>query len=235
MKKILHLAHTRGYANYGWLDTYYTFSFARYFNPERIQFGMLRVLNDDTVAPGMGFAPHPHDNMEIITVPLKGALAHKDSTGHQSVIRKNEVQIMSAGSGITHSEFNYSKEEEVNLLQLWILPEKRNISPRYEQRMFSPDERINKIQTVVSPEGNGALWINQQAWLSLTYFEKDFHYTYAMHRPSSGLYVFVIEGEVDVVSETLSSRDGIGIWETDNVHLAAMRPSELLLIEVPMR
>ncbi|MCS6833318.1 MAG: pirin family protein, partial [Flammeovirgaceae bacterium] len=220
--------------NYGWLDTYYTFSFARYFNPERIQFGMLRVLNDDTVAPGMGFGTHPHDNMEIITVPLKGALAHKDSTGHQSVIRKNEVQIMSAGTGITHSEFNHSKEEEVNLLQLWILPEKRNIPPRYEQKTFSPEQRINKIQTIVSPEGNGALWINQQAWLSLTYFEKDFQHAYTVHRPSNGLYVFVIEGEVEIAHERLRRRDGIGIWETDKVQFLAHRPSELLLVEVPM-
>jgi hypothetical protein len=234
MKKVIHLANTRGHANHGWLDSFHTFSFSRYFNPERVQFGLLRVLNDDIVSPGMGFGTHPHDNMEIISIPLKGDLAHKDSTGRQEVIRKDDVQIMSAGSGLTHSEFNHSKTSEVNFLQLWIYPKERDIKPRYEQKTFLPESRVNQIQTVVSPKGEDALWINQDAWISLGKFNKDFSISYNLHNSTNGLYVFVIEGDVSIQGENLSRRDGIGLWQVERIDFTAISATELLLIEVPM-
>lgn len=235
MKKVIHLSHTRGHANYGWLNSFHTFSFSNYFNPERMQFGLLRVLNDDVVSPNMGFGTHPHNNMEIISIPLKGDLAHKDSTGREEVIRKNDVQIMSAGSGITHSEFNHSKTSEVNFLQLWIYPKEKNIKPRYEQKTFLPENRVNQIQTVVSPQGGDALWINQNAWISLAKFDKNFFTSYSLHQPNNGLYVFIIEGDVNVQGENLSKRDGIGLWEIDKITFTANSEAEILMIEVPMQ
>ncbi|PTX21172.1 hypothetical protein C8N40_102145 [Pontibacter mucosus] len=235
-KKVIHRAHTRGHANHGWLNSHHTFSFASYYNPERMSFGLLRVLNDDVVAPGMGFGTHPHDNMEIISIPLKGSLAHRDSTGTQEVIRTNEVQIMSAGSGITHSEYNGSGTEPVNFLQIWVFPKKRDIQPSYGQKAFEPKDRQNRLQTVVSPEEQGdALWINQDAWFSLGSLKEGFSDVYTFHKEGNGLYAFVLEGEVEIDGEKLGKRDGMGISEATTVEIKAAADAELLLMEVPMR
>ncbi|OKL39678.1 pirin family protein [Pontibacter flavimaris] len=235
-KKIIHRANTRGHANHGWLDSHHTFSFASYYDPERLGFGLLRVLNDDVVAPGMGFGTHPHDNMEIISIPLKGSLAHRDSTGTQEVIQTNEVQIMSAGSGLTHSEFNGSKTEPVNFLQIWVFPKERDIQPRYGQKSFKPEDRVNKLQTVVSPEKDGeALWINQDAWFTLGTLRNGFSEQYALHQPGNGLYAFVLDGEVEIDGEKLGRRDGMGISRTDKVQINSSGDAELLLMEIPMK
>ncbi|MFD2247059.1 pirin family protein [Pontibacter ruber] len=235
-KNIVHRAATRGHANHGWLDSYHTFSFARYYNPERIGFGLLRVLNDDVVAPGMGFGAHPHDNMEIVSIPLSGALEHQDSTGNKEVIRSNDVQIMSAGSGLTHSEYNHSKTDKVNFLQIWVFPKEQNIKPRYEQKTFKPEERVNKLQTVVSPEQNdGAIWINQDAWFTFGTLKAGFSETYKLHKTGNGVYAFVINGEVEVDGEKLGKRDGLGIADTESITIKTSADAELLLMEVPMQ
>ncbi|GAB3819939.1 pirin family protein [Pontibacter rugosus] len=235
-KTIIHRADTRGHANHGWLDTHHTFSFSRYHNPERMNFGLLRVLNDDVVAGGMGFGAHPHDNMEIVSIPLSGSLAHQDSTGTKEVIRTNEVQIMSAGSGLTHSEFNGSQTDAVNFLQIWVFPKEQNIQPRYEQKAFDPEERVNKLQTVVSPDKDGkAVWINQDAWFTLGNLQSGFTENYTLHKSGNGVYAFVLEGEVVIEGETLGKRDGMGISETDSISIKASAAAELLLIEVPMK
>lgn len=235
MKTVLHKATTRGHANHGWLDSYHTFSFAGYYDPTRIHFGALRVLNDDVVKGGAGFGQHPHDNMEIISIPLRGALAHSDSTGGHGIIQSGEVQIMSAGSGIAHSERNASKTEDVNFLQIWVFPKERNIQPRYDQKLFLATDRLNKFQTIVSPEkNNNALWINQDAWFSLGKFEKGKTAEYAINKPGNGLYAFVIDGDVTINGQTLNKRDGLGVWDTTMVQIIADNDAELLLIEVPM-
>ncbi len=234
MKKTIHRAESRGHADHGWLNAHHSFSFANYYNPERIRFGTLRVLNDDIVQPGEGFGTHPHDNMEIVTIPLRGELAHKDSTGNKEVIRPNEVQIMSAGSGLTHSEFNNSKTEEINLLQIWVFPKERNIKPRYDQKVFNPEERINKIKTVVSPSDKDALWINQNAYFSITSLEKEKAVNYEIKSKGNGLYVFLIEGKIEIAGETLGKRDAIGLEDLKDIEIKAAEKSEVLLIEVPM-
>ncbi|MDX5481932.1 MAG: pirin family protein [Hymenobacteraceae bacterium] len=235
-KKVLHKANTRGHANHGWLNSYHTFSFARYYNPERMGFGLLRVLNDDVVAPGMGFGAHPHDNMEIISIPLSGALEHQDSTGNRKVIRTNDVQIMSAGFGLTHSEYNHSKEEQVNFLQIWVFPKLKDIEPRYEQKTFKPEDRQNKLQTVVSPEkDNGAIWINQDAWFTLGTLKEGFSEEYKLHKEGNGVYAFVIEGDVEIDGEKLNKRDGLGISETGSFSIKASSDAELLLMEIPIK
>ena len=234
-KKIIHKANTRGHANHGWLDSHHTFSFARYYNPERMNFGLLRVLNDDVVAPGMGFGAHPHDNMEIISIPLSGELAHQDSTGNKKVIQTNDVQIMSAGSGLTHSEFNNSKTDKVNFLQIWVFPKEQNITPRYEQKTFKPEDRQNKLQLVVSPEKDAeSIWINQDAWFTLGSLKAGFAEDYKLHKNGNGVYAFVLEGEVEIDGEKLSKRDGMGISDTENVSIKASSDAELLLMEIPM-
>ncbi len=187
MKKTIHRADTRGHADHGWLNAHHSFSFANYYNPERIRFGTLRVLNDDIVQPGEGFGTHPHDNMEIVTIPLKGELAHKDNTGNKEVIRPGEVQIMSAGSGLTHSEFNNSKTDEINLLQIWVFPKEKNIKPRYGQKVFKPEDRKNKIKTVVSPKDSDALWITQDSYFSLASLDKDKKVSYEIKTKGNGL------------------------------------------------
>jgi len=235
-KKVIDKADTRGHANHGWLDSHHTFSFARYHNPQRMGFGLLRVINDDVVAPGMGFGAHAHDNMEIISIPLSGALEHQDSTGNKKVIYTNDVQIMSAGSGLKHSEYNHSKTEKVNFLQIWVLPKEENITPRYEQKTFNPEDRQNQLQTVVSPEKDGEnIWINQDAWFSLGSLKSGFSEAYKMHKPGNGVYAFVLEGDVEIDGEKLSKRDGIGISETDTVSIKATSDAEILLMEVPMQ
>ncbi|WP_242927499.1 pirin family protein [Pontibacter vulgaris] len=235
-KNIIHKADTRGHAYHGWLDSHHTFSFARYYNPERMGFGLLRVLNDDIVAPGMGFGAHPHDNMEIVSIPLAGALEHKDSTGTSKVINTGDVQIMSAGSGLTHSEYNHSKTEQVNFLQIWVLPKEHDITPRYEQKTFEVADRKNKLQTVVSPEKtDGAIWINQDAWFSLANLDAGKELTYTLHKQGQGVYVFVLEGAVEVNGENLSRRDGMGITDAESLNIKAIADAQVLLMEVPMR
>jgi quercetin 2,3-dioxygenase len=235
MKKTIHTANSRGLANHGWLLSRHTFSFAGYYNPERIRFGLLRVINDDIVQPGMGFGTHPHDNMEIVSIPLKGELAHRDSEGHEKVIYTNDVQIMSAGSGLTHSEYNHSNDDEVNFLQIWVFPKKRDIKPRYDQNTFNPEKRINKIQTVVSPEKNdGALWINQEAYFSLSKMEAGKELEYRIQNKGNGIYVFVIEGSIEIAGEKLGKRDAIGLEDLENVRIKAISDSDILLINVPM-
>ncbi len=211
MNKIIHKADSRGYADHGWLQSFHSFSFANYHNPEKVRFGLLRVLNDDIVAPGMGFGTHPHDNMEIVTIPLKGELAHQDSTGNKEVIKAGEVQIMSAGSGLTHSEFNNSKKEFVNLFQIWVFPKEKNITPRYDQKIFDPEERKNKFQIVVSPdEKDGALWINQDAYFTLGNFDEGNSVKYEIKKNGNGVYIMITEGSAEIDGEVLSRRDAIG-------------------------
>lgn len=236
MKTIVHRAETRGMADHGWLKSYHTFSFASYYNPERMNFGLLRVLNDDTVAAGMGFGKHPHDNMEIVSIPLKGSLEHQDSMGNKMVIGLNEVQIMSAGSGVRHSEYNHSKTEEVKFLQIWVFPKERNIEPRYEQKVFSPEDRKNKFKTVVSPyKEDGSLWINQDAYFVLGDLDGGKALTYTLNDKSHGVYLFVLEGSVEAGGEKLNRRDAIGISETESFEVKASENAEVLLIEVPMK
>jgi len=235
MKSIFHKSEERGHANHGWLDSYHSFSFAGYYNQTRIHFGALRVLNDDTVAPGYGFGKHPHDNMEIVSIPLSGDLHHQDSTGRDRIIRQGDVQIMSAGTGITHSEKNASTEKEVKFLQIWIFPKEKNIEPRYDQKSFPSEQRINKWQTVVAPNDQEAVWINQDAWFSLGDFTADSSIDYATHKPGNGVYAFVIRGKIDLNGNILNTRDAMGVWETDVLNIKAMGPSEILLIEVPMQ
>lgn len=235
MKKTIHRADSRGYADHGWLKSYHTFSFANYYNPERTRFGVLRVLNDDIVEPGMGFGTHPHDNMEIITIPIKGELAHKDSTGNKEIIKENEVQIMSAGSGLTHSEFNNSKTDKVNLLQIWLFPKEKNIKPRYAQKVFSPDEMKNTFKTVVSPDKNtGGLWINQDAEFLLASIDKGKSLKHNVKFSGNGIYLFVIEGSIEVLDEKLSNRDAIGLEGIEQFEIKADEDSKVLVIDLPM-
>lgn len=236
MNLIFHRADTRGHAHHGWLDSYHTFSFAGYYNPERMHFGALRVLNDDTVTGGMGFGAHPHDNMEIISIPTRGELEHRDSMGHVQVIRPGDIQAMSAGTGITHSEKNKNHDQPVMFFQIWIFPNKKNVEPRYDQKHFSDEEKNNKLLTVVSPLGtqDGGVQIYQDAWFSLGRLSKNFTTTYLLHKKENGVYAFVIEGEVTINDQKLSRRDGLGITETDQIKIVAESQAELLLMEVPI-
>jgi redox-sensitive bicupin YhaK (pirin superfamily) len=234
MKKIIHKAASRGYADHGWLRSYHTFSFASYQNSERMNFGMLRVLNDDVVQPEMGFGTHPHRNMEIISIPISGALSHTDSIGNKRSIEVGEVQVMSAGTGLKHSEFNDSKINAVNFLQLWIIPEIENITPYYNQKIFEALERKNKFQVLVSPKDKqvvGSLPINQQGYISMIDLDKGFETTYDL---KNGAYFFLIEGEVLVEDENLEKRDAIGVVEKKKVNIKANKASKLLVIDVPM-
>jgi redox-sensitive bicupin YhaK (pirin superfamily) len=236
VRKTIHRANSRGYADHSWLKTYHTFSFANYYDPSRVRFGLLRVLNDDIIEPGMGFGTHPHDNMEIVTIPLSGALEHKDSTGGGGIIYTGDVQVMSAGSGLTHSEFNPSDTEPVNLLQIWIFPKERDIKPRYDQRTFDPKDRINKINTVVSPlKNNGSLYLNQDAYFSLVKLDKNKEVEYEMNTTGNGLYIFVIDGHIKTSDEELNKRDGIGLENLETTYIKAIENSEILFIEVPMK
>jgi redox-sensitive bicupin YhaK (pirin superfamily) len=235
MKTVIHKSNTRGHANHGWLDTHHTFSFAHYYNPERVHFGALRVLNDDFVDGGMGFGTHPHDNMEIISIPISGDLEHRDSMGNVAVIKQNDVQIMSAGTGIYHSEYNKSGTNKVNFLQIWVFPKLENIAPRYDQLTFKPEDRVNKLQQIVSPsKEDEGVWINQDAWFHLGNLKKDFATNYSIKQTGNGVYAFVIDGDVVINEQPLSKRDGMGIWETDVLNIQATSNAELLLMEVPM-
>ena len=234
MKTVVHKSDSRGYANHGWLKSRHTFSFANYHNPERVHFGALRVLNDDEVAEGMGFGTHPHENMEIVSIPLQGDLEHKDSTGRHKVIRQGDVQIMSAGSGISHSEYNHNKDEEVHFLQIWVFPKEKNIEPRYEQKTYEVEDRMNKFQTVVSPEGGDALWINQDAFFSLANLDAGTKLNYDVKKPGNGVYFFVLNGDMEVAGEALTTRDAVGVSEADSFEVKAKSYAEVLAIEVPM-
>ena len=235
MQKVIHRAETRGHFNHGWLNTYHSFSFAEYYNPDRIQFGMLRVLNDDIVKPGMGFGTHPHNNMEIITIPLEGQLEHRDSMGNGSVIEAGEVQVMTAGSGITHSEFNPSSDEEVNLLQIWVFPRERNLTPRYDQKRFDTSKMKNQLMMVVTPDGdNGSLFIHQDAWFSLAEVEEGKELNYQLHNDKHGIYLFVIDGELEVGEDALKSRDGIGIYDVSEISVKSKRSTKFIVMEIPM-
>lgn len=233
MKTVIHKADSRGAADHGWLKAKHTFSFANYYDPSRIHFGVLRVLNDDWVAPTMGFGMHPHDNMEIITIPLEGALRHRDSMGNEGVIEKNEVQVMSAGTGVYHSEHNASSERPVSLLQIWVMPNAKNVEPRYMQKRFDAADRQNQWQTIVSPDKSG-LWIHQDTWFSLGDFSKENTITYTLNKASNGVYLFVIDGSIEVGGETLSKRDGMGINDVNEVTIKAFSDAQVLLMEVPM-
>jgi redox-sensitive bicupin YhaK (pirin superfamily) len=236
MKKTVHRSDTRGLADHGWLKSRHTFSFAGYHNAERQHFGVLRVLNDDIVQGGQGFGTHGHDNMEIISIPLRGSLAHKDSTGRSEIIRTGDVQIMSAGTGIRHSEFNPSPNEQVNFLQIWIFPKTRDIDPRYEQKSFDPAVFKNRLQEVVSPlEREEAVWINQDAHLFIGHLDPGTEINYDLQLETNGLYLFVLEGDVEVAGETLGRRDAIGIEDTDAVTIKAATDAQVLLIDVPMQ
>lgn len=232
---VLHKDKTRGHADHGWLQARHSFSFANYYDPTRIHFGVLRVLNDDTVAPGRGFGMHPHDNMEIITIPLEGDLEHKDSMGNSAVIRQGDIQVMSAGTGVYHSEYNKNKDKPIKLLQIWVFPNKRNVAPRYDQITLDPTDRVNKFQQIVSPNPDDeGVWIHQQAWFHLADFEPGHTAEYPIHAPGNGLYVFVINGQLNVNGQALDTRDGYGLWEVDSVRIAAEQQTEFLLMEVPM-
>lgn len=235
MKLTVHKAGGRGHADHGWLNTYHSFSFAGYYNPDRMHFGALRVLNDDTVQAGMGFGTHPHDNMEIISIVLKGELEHRDSMGNGSVITPGEVQVMSAGTGIRHSEFNHSSEDELSFLQIWVFPDKKNVTPRYGQARFGDEEMHGKWRTVVSPDGaENSLWIHQQAWFSLGNFEAGAQFDYRLKKAGNLVYIFVISGEATVESENLSQRDAVEISEiSSEITMTATKPSKLLVMEIP--
>lgn len=234
MKTIFHPAAGRGLANFGWLDSKHSFSFGQFYDSQKLNFGMLRVLNDDIITGGSGFGTHGHDNMEIVSIPLKGALEHKDSTGTNAVINLHDVQIMSAGSGIKHSEYNHFADKETNFLQIWILPKQRNIKPRYDQKTFKPEDRINTFKTVVAPDDETAVWINQDAWFSLGDFDANTATTYDLHDKKNGVYAFLLNGEVSINNQQLQKRDALGIWETEAVKISVQQNASLLLIEVPM-
>jgi quercetin 2,3-dioxygenase len=236
MNTVLHKANSRGHANHGWLDSWHTFSFAGYHDPERIHFGALRVLNDDTVAPGMGFGKHPHDNMEIISIPLEGDLEHGDSMGTTAVIRQGDVQAMSAGTGIIHSEKNKNSDKPVKFLQIWVFPNKKNVQPRYDQKTISGDDKQNKLATIVSPVGtiDGGVQVHQDSWFHLSKLDPGNELTYEVKKKGNGVYAFVLDGDIKIGEIELNRRDGLGISESDSFTIHANTPSEILLIEVPM-
>ena len=238
MTTTLFEANTRGKADFGWLKANFSFSFGNYYNPERIQFGMLRVLNDDTIDGGTGFGTHSHDNMEIITIPLEGGLKHRDSMGNEGIIRFGEVQVMSAGTGVQHSEMNASQNEQAKTLQLWIFPDKEDVTPRYDQKSFDIENQINTFVNIVSPkdknDGN-ALWVHQQTFFNLGIFEKDTTITYKINIPENGVYLFLIEGEIEVDNQILKQRDAMGIIDFDQFEIKINSKAKILLVEVPMQ
>lgn len=232
---IIHRAKDRGHTNHGWLNSYHSFSFANYQNAERMNFGVLRVLNDDTVAPGMGFGTHPHNNMEIISIPLEGDLEHKDSMGTAAVIKHGDIQVMSAGTGIRHSEYNASADKPVKFLQIWVIPNKKDVKPRYDQITLNEADRKNKFQQILSPNPDDAgVWIHQDAWFNLGKFDKGINTEYKLNKATNGVYAFILSGEAEINGESLNSRDAIGIWDTDKIAVKATGDTEILLMEVPM-
>lgn len=235
MTATIHRNNTRGHANHGWLESYHTFSFANYFDKERMNFGVLRVLNDDTVAPSGGFPPHPHSNMEIISIPLKGDLEHQDSMGNKQVIREGDIQVMSAGSGITHSEYNRNNDQEVQFLQIWVYPNKKDVEPRYDQISLEDIKVNNQLYQILSPnQADQGIWIHQNAWFSLGIYNKKTTDKYSLNLKDNGVYLFVLEGEIELFNQKLSRRDGIGIEEVSEFDFLAKPNTKLLLMEVPM-
>lgn len=235
MNTVLHKANTRGHADHGWLDTNHSFSFANYYNPERMNFGVLRVLNDDRVAAGRGFGTHPHDNMEIISIPLEGDLEHKDSMGNLGVIKQGDVQVMSAGTGVYHSEYNKNEHKDVKFLQIWVFPNKKNVTPRYDQITLEPSKMKNDLHQILSPDPNDeGVWIHQNAWFHLGELEAGKKINYDLKDKNNGVYAFVIEGNVNIENEDLAKRDGMGVWETPNLSIEAKSNAKVLLMEVPV-
>ena len=234
MKVVIDKAATRGYANHGWLKTYHTFSFADYYNPQRMHFGMLRVLNDDTVAPGEGFGMHPHKNMEVISIPLKGILRHGDSIDNTSAIRPGEIQVMSTGSGIYHSEFNDSDSQMLEFLQIWVFPKEKDTRPHYDNYDIRSTQKKNEISLIISPDGNAPASILQDAWFSLGTLDAGQKKQYKLHGKNTGVYVFVIEGEIEVNEIMLTRRDGAGFWEEETLVIEVRQDAQVLLMEVPM-
>lgn len=235
MKTIYHADESRGLSENAWLTSRHTFSFANYYDRERMSFGLLRVLNDDIVKPSMGFGTHPHENMEIVSIPLSGSLRHQDSMGNRHIITAGEVQIMSAGSGITHSEYNNSSSDEVNFLQIWILPKEQNITPRYDQKFFDLKERKNRFQTLVSPEdASETVWINQDAWFSQADIEAGNEILYEKKGKEHGVYFFILEGDAIIDGNTVQRRDGLGLEEGNSHMVKARSNSQILAIEVPL-
>lgn len=236
MKPIFHKASSRGDANHGWLHSKHTFSFANYYDPERIHFGALRVLNDDFVAPGEGFGTHPHDNMEIVSIPLEGDLEHRDSMGNISVIKHGDIQVMSAGSGITHSEHNKNHDKPVKFLQIWVFPNKKNVAPRYDQISLNANDRHNKFQQILSPNPDDeGVWIHQNAWFHLGRFDEGIYTEYNLKSNGNGIYIFVIKGDFSVEEFELGEKDGVGITETNSIRIISKSAeSEMLIMEVPM-
>ncbi len=236
MKTVLHKSGSRGYANHGWLEARHSFSFANYFDRERMHFGVLRVLNDDTIAGGKGFGMHPHDNMEIITIPLEGDLEHKDNMGNQSLIREGDVQVMSAGAGVYHSEFNHNPNKDLKLFQIWVFPNKKNVEPRYDQISIRDVERNNEFYQILSPDpGDQGVWIHQDAWFTMGKFDEGITGSYTVKKEGNGVYLLVIEGEIEIAQQNLETRDAIGIWDVGELKLKAKSKTSVLLMEVPMQ
>ncbi len=235
MKKVIHRAASRGHANLGWLNSYHTFSFGNYHDPDRMNFGVLRVLNDDEVDPGMGFGTHPHNNMEIISIPIEGDLEHKDSMGNTTVIKQGDIQAMSAGTGVSHSERNKNRDKKVKFLQIWVLPNKTNVTPRYDQITLKPESLKDQFFQIISPNAeDGEIWIHQDAWFHLGEFKKGSRITYSVKNNQNGVYVFLLTGSCTVAGESLLPRDGMGVWETDVLEFEMLSASKILLMEVPL-
>ncbi|MEO1434723.1 MAG: pirin family protein [Bacteroidota bacterium] len=235
MKTVLHKADSRGHANHGWLNSHHTFSFANYYNPNRMHFGALRVLNDDIVAGGKGFGTHPHQNMEIISIPISGDLAHKDSMGNVAVIKSGDVQVMSAGTGVYHSEMNNNKDEEVRFFQIWMFPNAQNVTPRYDQISLEKINLKNELAQVLSPNPDDqGVWAHQEAWFHLGALDKGFQTTYDIKKAGNGVYAFMIEGDATINGQALNRRDGFGIWDIDKIDIQADSNTKILLMEVPM-
>jgi len=236
MKTVLHKANTRGHANHGWLNSLHTFSFANYRNPERMHFGVLRVLNDDVVQGGKGFGTHPHNNMEIISIPLEGDLEHKDSMGNVTIIKQGDVQVMSAGTGIYHSEYNKNAEKEVRFLQIWMFPNKKDVTPRYDQITLADQKKGNQLQQILSPNPNDdGVWVHQNAWFHIANLEAGCEQKYKVKNTNNGVYFFVLDGNIVVNNEQLNKRDGLGIWEVTEVNFSASTNAKILLMDVPMQ
>lgn len=236
MQSVLHKANTRGHANHGWLDSHHSFSFANYYNPERMHFGVLRVLNDDVVSGGKGFGTHPHDNMEIISIPLEGDLEHKDSMGNTTVIRQGDVQVMSAGTGIYHSEYNKNADQPVRFLQIWVFPNEKNVAPRYDQITLKTDTLNNRLVQVLSPSRDDeGVWVHQNAWFHMGNLGAGFETSYQLKDPTNGVYAFVLDGELSINEQPLEKRDGYGVWDTTELFISASTDARILLMEVPMQ
>jgi redox-sensitive bicupin YhaK (pirin superfamily) len=236
MNTILHKADTRGHANHGWLDSYHSFSFADYHNPERMNFGALRVLNDDRVAGGQGFGMHPHENMEIISIPLEGDLEHRDSMGNLAVIKEGDIQVLSAGKGIYHSEYNRNNDREVKFLQIWVFPNKKQVEPRYDKISLKDIEKENQFYQILSPDPDDqGVWIQQNAWFSRGSFMEQTRADYNLRSGDHGVYLFILEGKADIQGQALERRDGFGIWNQEKISVIAEKNSKILLMEVPMK